>query len=111
MLNRKYYPFERNNYYFGKLLTARDFEAEQRYFNDKRRLQNRLFGACGVLAGMDVIMADDTSLIRSAGISVAMISSSSSTGRRRANRRTRPRPSTGGGRCAATQGCCTPGTG
>lgn len=67
MLNRKYYPFERNNYYFGKLLTARDFEAEQRYFNDKRRLQNRLFGACGVLAGMDVIMADDTSLILQAG--------------------------------------------
>ena len=30
MRNRKYFPFERNNYYFGKLLTARDFEAEQR---------------------------------------------------------------------------------
>ena len=47
MLNRKYFPFQRNNYYYGKLLTARDFEDEQRYYNDKRRLSNRLTGADG----------------------------------------------------------------
>lgn len=67
MLNRKYYPFERNHYYFGKLLTAKDFEAEQRYMNDKRRLHNRLMGANGVVAGLDVIMADDVSVILQAG--------------------------------------------
>lgn len=67
MLNRKYFPFERNSYYFGKLLTARDFEAEQRYFNDKRRLVNRLTGANGIVAGLGVIMADDASVILQAG--------------------------------------------
>lgn len=67
MLNRKYYPFERNNYYTGKLLTAQDFEIEQRYNNDKRRLLNRLTGANGILAGLGVILADDTSIILQAG--------------------------------------------
>ena len=67
MLNRKYFPFQRNNYYYGKLLTARDFEDEQRYFNDKRRLANRLAGANGIVAGLGVIRADDLSLVIQAG--------------------------------------------
>lgn len=67
MLNRKYFPFERNNYYFGKLLTARDFEAEQQYANDKRRLVNRLMFGRGVAAGLGVIQADDSSLVLQAG--------------------------------------------
>lgn len=67
MLNRKYFPFERNSYYFGKLLTARDFEAEQRYLNDKRRLLNRLAGANGIVSGLGVVMADDSSIIIQSG--------------------------------------------
>ena len=67
MLNRKYFPFQRNNYYYGKLLTARDFEDEQRYFNDKRRLMTRLAGANGIVAGLGVIRADDQSLVLQAG--------------------------------------------
>lgn len=67
MLNRKYFPFQRNNYYYGKLLTARDFEEEQRYYNDKRRLANRLTGANGIVAGLGVIRADDLSLVIQAG--------------------------------------------
>ena len=67
MLNRKYFPFQRNNYYFGKLLTAKDFEDEQRYFNDKRRLANRLTGANGIVAGLGVIRADDHSIVLQAG--------------------------------------------
>ncbi len=67
MLNRKYFPFERNRYYFGKLLTAKDFESEQRYINDKRRFVNRVTGANGVVAGLGVIMADDASIILQAG--------------------------------------------
>lgn len=67
MLNRKYFPFERNSYYFGKLLTAKDFEAEQRYFNDKRRFLNRLTGADGILSGLGVIRADDASVVIQAG--------------------------------------------
>lgn len=67
MENRRYFPCERNSYYFGKLLNAWDFEAEQRYFNDKRRLGNRLNGANGILAGLGVIKADDSSIILQAG--------------------------------------------
>ena len=67
MLNRKYYPFERNSYYFGKLLTAKDFEAEQKYFNDKRRFVNRVGGTNGIVSGLGVIRADDVSLVLQAG--------------------------------------------
>lgn len=67
MLNRKYFPFERNSYYFGKLLTAKDFEAEQRYLCDKRRFGNRLLGANGIVSGLGVVMADDTAIILQAG--------------------------------------------
>ncbi len=67
MLNRKYYPFERNSYYFGKLLTAKDFESEQKYLNDKRRFMNRLTGTNGIVAGMGVIRADDASVVIQAG--------------------------------------------
>ena len=35
MKNMKYFPFERNKYFYGKLLTVDDFETEQRYMNDK----------------------------------------------------------------------------
>ena len=46
MNNSNFFPLERNRYFYGKMLTARDFETEQRYFNNKRRLLNRtLYGA------------------------------------------------------------------
>lgn len=67
MLNRKYFPFERNSYYFGKLLSAKDFETEQKYLNDKRRFVNRVTGANGIVSGMGVIAADDMSVIIQAG--------------------------------------------
>lgn len=37
MNNSNFFPLERNRYFYGKMLTARDFETEQRYFNNKRR--------------------------------------------------------------------------
>lgn len=43
MKNMKYFPFERNKYFYGKLLTVDDFETEQRYMNDKRRVLNRFY--------------------------------------------------------------------
>ena len=67
MLNRKYFPFERNSYYYGKLLTAKDFEAEQKYFNDKRRLSNRLLHAWGIVYGLGLVAADDTSVVLQSG--------------------------------------------
>ncbi len=45
---------ERNNYYPGKLLTARDYVDEQNYFNKKRWLINRTVNGWGVVCGLDV---------------------------------------------------------
>jgi hypothetical protein len=44
--------FERNNYFYGKLMTVSDFELEQEYFNGKRYLLNRLFHGKGLLSGL-----------------------------------------------------------
>ena len=42
MNNNQIYPFERNRYYPGKMLTSADFQAEQNYFNNKRRFLNNM---------------------------------------------------------------------
>jgi hypothetical protein len=47
------YP-KRNNYFFGRLLTAEDFQAEQQYFREKHRLHNRLLHGFGVVTGLEV---------------------------------------------------------
>lgn len=62
MRKSRYYPFERNRYFYGKLLTVRDFESEQKYFNDKRRMMNRLLFGAGVITGLQVIAVDDKSV-------------------------------------------------
>ncbi len=62
MKNVRYYPFERNRYFYGKLMTVRDFEAEQKYFNDKRRLLNRLMYGGGVVSGLHVSAIDDQTI-------------------------------------------------
>ena len=49
MNNNNYFPLERNQYFYGKMLTARDFEIEQRYHNNKRRLINRTILGAGVV--------------------------------------------------------------
>lgn len=67
-MDSKYFPFERNHYFYGKLLTVRDFESEQRYHSAKRRLTNRLLFGTGVAAGLQVIMVDDTSVSVQAGV-------------------------------------------
>jgi len=46
--------FERNNYFYGKRMTARDFQDEQCYFNEKRWLINRTVHGWGVVCGLDV---------------------------------------------------------
>lgn len=52
------HPFERNNYYYGKLMTARDFVDEQCYHNEKRWLINRMVNGWGVVCGLDVTWKD-----------------------------------------------------
>ena len=46
--------FERNNYFHGKMLSARDLRAEQEYFNEKRWLINRTVLGWGIVCGLDV---------------------------------------------------------
>lgn len=70
MNNRKFYSYERNNYYYGKLLTSRDFQVEQSYLNDKRRLTNRLFCGSGIVSGLKVVEADDTAIILQSGCAI-----------------------------------------
>lgn len=70
MFNRKYYSFERNNYYYGKLLASKDFQREQSYMNDKRRLINRTLHGVGVVYGMDVVATDDSSIVLQSGMAL-----------------------------------------
>jgi len=53
--------FERNNYFYGKMMTVRDFFAEQCYFNEKRRLINRMVFGWGIVCGLDVRQKEDSS--------------------------------------------------
>ncbi len=62
MKNTKYFPFERNRYFYGKLLSVDDFELEQRYVNDKRRMTNRFLQGSGVAAGLYVVRLDENTL-------------------------------------------------
>ncbi len=43
--------FEKNKYFYGKLMTVRDFETEQQYFDGKRYLINRLLHGTGIVCG------------------------------------------------------------
>ncbi len=46
--------FERNNYFYGKLMTVRDFETEQSYFSEKSPELNELVHGIGVVGGQEV---------------------------------------------------------
>jgi hypothetical protein len=70
MKNLRYFPFERNLFFKGKILTVRDFESEQKYFNDKRRLLNRLLYGSGVVSGLQVIRVDDKQISLETGIAL-----------------------------------------
>jgi len=68
--NPRYYPHERNRYFYGKLLTVRDFESEQKYFNDKRRMINRLLNGAGVVCGLQVVAVDDKTISVETGMAL-----------------------------------------
>jgi hypothetical protein len=48
--------FDRLNYYYGQLLGADDFVAEQRYFREKLKLHNRCLHGYGVVCGLEVVV-------------------------------------------------------
>lgn len=51
MNNCNFTKFEKNKYFYGKLMTVRDFETEQQYFDGKRYLINRLLHGTGMVCG------------------------------------------------------------
>lgn len=53
-MNCELRKFERNNYFYGKLMTVRDFEQEQQYFNNKRWLINKFLFGSGTVCGLSV---------------------------------------------------------
>ncbi len=70
MKNVKYFPFERNKYFFGKLLGVGDFEAEQKYINDKRRTINRMLHGVGIACGLNVVKVDDSFISVESGLAL-----------------------------------------
>lgn len=62
MKNSNYFPFERNKYFYGKLLSVDDFELEQKYVNNKRRMINRFLYGAGVVAGLYVVGVDEQTI-------------------------------------------------
>jgi hypothetical protein len=70
MNHDSFFPFERNRYFYGKLLTVRDFEVEQRYNCSKRELLNRVLQGAGVVCGFGVSASDDTTLMIESGLAL-----------------------------------------
>lgn len=70
MNNANFFPFERNRYFYGKLLTVRDFEVEQRYHCTKRELLNRLVHGAGVVCGLGVTASDESTLMIESGMAL-----------------------------------------
>jgi len=65
-----FFPMERNRYFYGKLLTVRDLEIEQRYHCSKRELLNRVLQGAGVVCGFGVTASDDTTLMIESGLAL-----------------------------------------
>ncbi len=70
MKNTQLYPFERNKYYYGMLLSVENFNAEQKYMNDKRRLINRLLHGSGVVSGLNVVRIDEQTISVESGMAL-----------------------------------------
>jgi hypothetical protein len=52
-------PLERPRYFFGQVLGAEDFEAEQNYFRERMRRHNRELHGFGVVRGLSVSVEPD----------------------------------------------------
>lgn len=70
MISNDLKALERNRFFYGKLLTAEDFIAEQNYFNTKIRLLNSLLFGSGVVAGLNVVKTDERSVAIDRGIAL-----------------------------------------
>lgn len=70
MSSNQLYPFERNRYYPGKMLTSADFQAEQNYHINKGRFLNGLMYGQGIICGMGVFSLDDQSILIESGAAI-----------------------------------------
>lgn len=70
MKNLNYFSYERNKYFYGKLLSVDDFESEQQYMNDKRRLINRFMHGCGVVCGLGVVPVNEDTVSLETGLAL-----------------------------------------
>ncbi len=68
MASNQVYPFERNRYYPGKMLTTADFQAEQSYHINKLRFINSLMYGAGIVCGCSVVNLDDLSILVESGV-------------------------------------------
>lgn len=50
---------DRNHYFTGKYMTARDFASEQAYLVGRHRLHNRVFHGWGVVCGLEIVKFTD----------------------------------------------------
>jgi len=50
----KLQQFQKNNYFYGKLMSVEDFKTEQEYLDGKRHLLNRLVFGPGIVCGFDI---------------------------------------------------------
>lgn len=70
MSNSQLYPFERNRYYPGKMLTSVDFQAEQNYHINKSRFKNTLMYGTGIICGLGIFSLDDLSILVESGVAI-----------------------------------------
>ncbi|MCR4891824.1 MAG: hypothetical protein K5989_06575 [Lachnospiraceae bacterium] len=68
MSQNQQYPFERNRYYPGKMLTSADFQAEQNYYINKNHFLNGLLYGSGIVCGLGVFSLDDISILIESGV-------------------------------------------
>ncbi len=68
--NPDFFPIERNRYFYGKLLSTRDFELEQQYGRKKAQLVNRLTLGAGVVCGLGVSASDESTLLIESGVAL-----------------------------------------
>ncbi len=68
--NTDFFPLERNRYFYGKLLTVRDFEIEQKYMRNSSQLVRRLVYGAGVVCGLGVSASDDSTLMIESGMAI-----------------------------------------
>ncbi len=70
MSEKQYYTADRNHYFFGKLMSVRDFENEQAYMNNRRRIGNRLLHGAGIVSGLNVLLLDNQTFSLETGMAI-----------------------------------------